>query len=329
MTVQEDGTFTISGLTRGTFVVFARHPHHADAEVSGIEAGSTNVRLQLSEAASVSGVAADTEGRPVTMYTIAAIPPERPGQHNGTTSGSDIGVHVTVRAPNGVFSIAPLPPGSYDLVLTAPDGRAGRIAGLTLAAGKPRRDLRVIVGPACTIRGRVVDAETGVGLADVAIGVQGNREHVHALTDREGAFTIERQVPGRTLALSIRGPRGHMPEMREVTLPDGPEAHIAPIRLLAHRPDERAPIGMAHPGFSTSPREGPTTVEKVAPGSPAARAGIKVGDRVIAIGGRDASQLGSWTTTILLRGPAGSRVQVILENVRGGRRTVELERVEL
>ena len=61
--------------------------------------------------------------------------------------------------------------------------------------------------------------------------------------------------------------------------------------------------------------------------SPADRAGIQVGDVLLSIGGRDVDGLGPRAAGFLLRGPAGSRANVALQNHDGTVVRYQLERV--
>jgi hypothetical protein len=293
----------------------------------GVAAGSTSVRLRFDPASALAGVAVDAEGRPVTDYVVAAVPPESPGAHNGTSGGRDIGSRIKVRDPRGAFSIDPLARGRYDLLVTTADGRVGRLAAVALQAGEKKRGLRVAVGPGVTIKGRVLDADTGQGVAGVGVGVRGNREHLHARGDDAGNFTIEGQIPGRTLLLMVRGPDSHVPEQREVTLPtDQQQVELPPIHLLP-APRSVPPAEAAGTiGLLCSAIAGPPTVTRTLPGSVAERAGLRPGDVLRRIDGRDVSKLGPLTILRLQGGPVGSPVELTLEAPGGGTRVLRLTR---
>jgi carboxyl-terminal processing protease len=68
-------------------------------------------------------------------------------------------------------------------------------------------------------------------------------------------------------------------------------------------------------------------VAAVSPWSPADRAGIEVGDVLLSIDGRDVDGLGPRAAGFLLRGPAGSRSNVALQNHAGTVVRYQLERV--
>jgi membrane-associated protease RseP (regulator of RpoE activity) len=62
-------------------------------------------------------------------------------------------------------------------------------------------------------------------------------------------------------------------------------------------------------------------VERVSPGGPAERSGVRAGDRLLAVDGQDVAGLSLRDVAVLIAGPAGSMVQLRLERrapARGG-----------
>jgi hypothetical protein len=320
-TTGADGAFILEGLQKRPYTLFATHARHPMALLEDVQGGTRGVQLRMKAGARLSGVARGADGAPATLFTLTLLPAERPGSISWT-SGLQLGQDQQVRHPEGRFAVDALPPGAFDLLVTTPDGRVGRIGGLSLKEGQRREDLVVTLVPAVTLRGRVVDADTGRGLAHVGVGVSGTSEHVHARTDAEGRFVLERQIPGRVLGLSLRIDEGYVPEHRELTVPDQ-DADLAPFRLIAVPP--RGRMSRSDLGLTVSPRGPEPTVLEVAPGSPAARAGLRPGDRLLAIGERNVEGLGPDNVRFLLAGDAGTSVAVKV--ARGGAtRTVELVR---
>jgi RNA polymerase sigma factor (sigma-70 family) len=327
-TTSADGTFTLEGLQKRPYTVFAVHPRYPVAELRDVQGGARDVRLKVQAGATLSGVVLSADRLPVAQYSLALLPAEHPGKV-GWGSGLFVGRQQTVRQPEGIFTVSALHAGEYDVVVTTPDGRAGRIGGLRLQDGEERKDLRITVGPSVTLRGRVVAADTGQGIADVGIGISGTDEHVHARTDASGSFTLERQTPGRTLALNVRSidNRTYFPERREVTLPQDGKAtfEVPPFHLLRVNTDRG--FGPASVGLRTSLREPDATVSEVVPSSPAARAAISVGDKLVTIDGREVRLLGSHAIGFLLSGDPGSPVEVTISG-RSGQRTLRLTRTQ-
>ena len=63
-------------------------------------------------------------------------------------------------------------------------------------------------------------------------------------------------------------------------------------------------------GLEVLPRDGFVTVVRVIPGGPGEKAGIRAGDRLVVIDGQDAAEMDVDMAIDILRGPAGSDVEV-------------------
>jgi carboxyl-terminal processing protease len=71
-------------------------------------------------------------------------------------------------------------------------------------------------------------------------------------------------------------------------------------------------------------------VESVFKGSPAARAGIEVGETIVSVDGRSIAGLSSDAATALIKGPEGSKVTVGVRNPKGGKtRQAQLTRAQI
>jgi predicted aspartyl protease len=121
----------------------------------------------------------------------------------------------------------------------------------------------------------------------------------------------------RRFRVTIDFPRQEMtlePVPSVVSAPEGETSFIGPGVVL----------GTAEAGPGTSVR-----VRRVLAGSPAARAGIKVGDRVTAIDGESTGGLRTEALRRRLSGPAGSRVRLTVRDGAGRERALDLERALL
>lgn len=87
-------------------------------------------------------------------------------------------------------------------------------------------------------------------------------------------------------------------------------------------------IGRASVGLKPTLRAGQALVEAVQPGGPASLAGIRPGERILAIDGEPVQGADLQALNALLAGPEGSRLTLALRG-REGPRTVVLERVSL
>jgi membrane-associated protease RseP (regulator of RpoE activity) len=276
-------------------------------------------------------VAVDGAGAPVVRFDIQVIPAEGPNLPDSrNVGGMEEGTRRTVNSPGGAFEVNGLQPGKYDVLVTTLDGGAGRLAAMSLRAGEVRRGLRVNVGAGLRLKGRVVDAETGKPIPGIGVGMTRTRDHVLTRTDADGAFAIDRLVPGRTIVINVRGDenQGHVGENREITLPeDKAEVEISPIRLL-RTPNRDGGFGSGAIGVRLSNREGPPTIIDVASGSPAARAGLEAGAVIRSIDGKDVTGYGRTAALLLLRGAPGTPINLAVDGPQG-RRTVTLVREEI
>jgi RNA polymerase sigma factor (sigma-70 family) len=296
-----DGAFTIPALTDGAHLVTAREPHFPDAEVV-VDAGSRTARIRFAPALRVAGTIADGSGRPVAVATVAVVPAERVGR-TSLTFGTEEGTSRRVENREGRFSVSPLATGTYDLLVTTPDGRAGRWPGIALRPGASRDDLRVVVGPGLTVKGRVLAFGTDAPVAQATVGVAGAGAHVEARTDSAGVFVLERQVPGRVLYLDVSGPGRATGGTWPVALPEGETTlELPPVRLVRLT---RWPSLL--PGIRFSDELGPQRVLEVRADSPFAAAGVKPGDVLRTLGGHPASGVHA---TAMLAAAAGEALFV-------------------
>jgi RNA polymerase sigma-70 factor (ECF subfamily) len=322
------GVFQVTELPKGTYVLAVSHPLFPTAERSGVSAGSLNVRLQVSAGATIAGVAIDEREQPMGHYTAVVLPAESAGAHNGHGTGQDVGLKQVVRDARAGFSFDRVAAGRYDVLVTTVDGRAGRLAGVSLGSGDVRRDLRVRVGQSVTLTGRVVAYDSGAALPNVGVTILGTREHVHARTDAEGRFAIEGLVGGRTLVISSRGADAYISERREVTLPEGvARFEMPPFRLLPTSIIRKGDNG-GHAGFGIWSRGAPATIERVLADSPAGRAGVRAGDLLRSVDGTDVSDWGGDAINAVLVGTEGSQVTLVVESI-GTRKTLSLTRVRI
>ena len=75
-------------------------------------------------------------------------------------------------------------------------------------------------------------------------------------------------------------------------------------------------------GVSVAPTSGGLTIAKVFDGSPAARAGITVGDEIVAVNGRSLKGVPAEKAIALIKGPPGTDVKLGVEQKRGGHKAL-------
>jgi hypothetical protein len=244
-------------------------------------------------------------GSPVAGAQIAA---EGGGTDETTTSEND-----------GSFEISSLTIGQYKLHIDHQD-----YLGLQIDARARERDERVDLGdirlaPAAGAAGEVVDA---LGEPVPGATVTGPRASPFATCDDEGHFVLRGLPPGTT---TLRGahPVAGRAESAPLALRPGERVEGVRIRLGGRLRDPTATeegtaaTSAAQTGVAleVETRDGGVVVTRVLPGSTAANARVREGDRLISVDGRPVQVAGEARSA--LRGPAG--VPAVLEVQRGPR----------
>jgi len=198
----DDGRFTLIGLLSGNCDVWARGDAHLQSTPQTVQAGSTNVLIQLPPAARIEGTVVDGEtGEPIERYTLLI------------TGNEDIIIpsrmyRRRVKDPEGRFLFAGVRPMKLWLVVRA-KGYAETLHGpLQIAEGEVLSGIEVKVGRGATVRGRVIDSVGApIPVAKVTLsrsGVDMNRPEaiflgplienhapkVHGVTKADGTYEI-------------------------------------------------------------------------------------------------------------------------------------------
>ncbi|CAH2599816.1 PDZ domain-containing protein [Rhodovastum atsumiense] len=99
--------------------------------------------------------------------------------------------------------------------------------------------------------------------------------------------------------------------------------YAAPAEADAERARRTGRAGI---GVQLARRNRQIVVQDVATDGPAARAGVRPGDRILAVDGQNTNAASPDAVTALLNGPEGTRVSLLLRGHDGRRRRVDLER---
>jgi hypothetical protein len=178
-----------------------------------------------------------------------------------------------------------------------------------------------------TLKGRVVDAESGRPSSGAAIEAHIGDAFMRTVSDSAGVFKMSGMLPGRKVTVWIIGRSDtFVAERIDVTSPgEGETTDAGVVRLL--RGDELAAHLEGWMGVFVSRRGRRNVVAAVSPWSPADRAGIQVGDVLLSIEGRDVDGLGPRATGFLLRGPVGTKANIAVQSRDGSVQRYQLERV--
>ena len=212
-TCDEDGQFTLTGLTPGKLNLVAHSGEFADSEAVSVEVGPaetlTDVVLSLRIGGRILGLIVGEDGKPAAGRTIIAQVPTDPG--NQRFANSDV---------NGEFVIEGLAPGTYQVMSFGGDDDDDQPAEvdsenfadffadmkLTMAEVKDGEDTEVtlgaVTGDPVAITGRVEAGGKPVAGVLVSFFDDGNKMlegMKFATTKSDGAFTIKLNHPGRYL----------------------------------------------------------------------------------------------------------------------------------
>ena len=183
-------------------------------------------------------------------------------------------------------------------------------------------------GVAGTVRGRIVDGETGAPIADAQISHwQAGRNVV--TSDPQGAFALRALPTDKQLRLRVEKAGGYLADVINVMVPAStPEVDVGTTRLMRGNWDTRFGKGVQGlTGINSELRDGKVYVSKVRPGTPAQTAGIRVGDRIVAVDGKPVDGLGHRARSYLLQGDPGTDVTLSIETSGAPARAVTLRRM--
>jgi RNA polymerase sigma factor (sigma-70 family) len=326
------GRFTVDDLDQDQiYTLWADLAGYSEAKSRGILAGNQEVVLELLPEAGVAGVVVDQEGRSVADFELVTTQEQLPGEAFTPMRRLMEAVHD----PAGSFLVRPLPPSTYRIQARSPTGRTGE-STVSLAAGERRSDVRIVLGGLMTVRGTVLDDATGVPMAGIRVGaVTGGvalpfgPTRLQSITNAAGGFLI-REVPhAKTIQLTLAiSDRGYLPETEFVVAAASAETlDVGPMRLIRGNMMDRfgtGPRGMTGIDFA---RQGDRVVlTQIRPKTPAEEAGLRVGDRLVAIDGRPIDGLGHTGRSYLVAGKPGTPVVLLVQTGNAQPRPVTLIR---
>lgn len=268
----EEGRFVMSLRTTdespGRLTVSARNGGRS-GEVRGVKPGEREVVVKLRPAAGVRGRVAFANGSPVKGFTLGIMLQSRAPFPQGRT---------TWEFPGDRFELRDVPAEPVRLVVRTSDGAGGE-APVTPGLGT-LAEVEVIVKATAGVRGRVVDATTKAPLPEALVLIEGERSSApNEGTAADGRFSMEGVTPGERTLVIMAGGSFRMPERRQVTLVEGQVLDLGDVSLGL----PRAPPGTI--GAMVSQEGQQVVIHQVMPEGPSARAGLQVGDVLLAVDG--------------------------------------------
>ncbi|HEY0712022.1 MAG TPA: carboxypeptidase regulatory-like domain-containing protein [Polyangia bacterium] len=327
---QTDGQFVIEGLSQADHAIVVAHPEYPEVRREHVPAGTQGLELRLERQASLQGVVLGFDGRPAPLYAIVA----RPMLSNDPTEAElrkhwvGPGFRQDVLAQlDGVFDLGPLPPGRYEVVAHLPNQLVGTLGPINLHAGERRRDLRLLSRFGVSLRGRVVDSETGQPILTARVEGRGTaRGSLAANVDSTGSFVVAGFPPGQVVDFAVLSLGGdYLTESLHRTLSlSESTVDLGSIRLFAGPGQKLTFSGQAATGLWFHTLDGQSMVYAVRPGSLAANAGIRRGDRVFAVNDVDVRDASSSVIEGLVA-TSGTTIKLTISS-SGVLRTVVLQR---
>lgn len=182
------------------FTVSAWHPDFPVVRVSGVSV-NTDVRLQFRRGSAISGTAIDASGARVADYRAVLRARSSSLLEDLLQRGSP--GSMLVRAVEGAFQLANVPPGTYELLVTTLDERAGRIDELRLEEGQQLSVGAVRLADGASIRGTVVEAGTANPILGAWVEILGLPEPKFAAAGGGGKFELQGLPGGASLQLIV------------------------------------------------------------------------------------------------------------------------------
>lgn len=308
------GTFLLRGLEAGSYLIRGTHPHFEASVAIRAPAGvREKIEVQLRQGGEILGRVETPDGATLERFhvTVERFVPEvgiegleskhyrpRPGAH-------------------GDFLLTNLAPGSYDLRVDPPGYGPGTVSGVRVSGGTRTDNVVIRLSAGGTIAGSVVDSATGKGIPGAEVRISDStvwgrnlpRERVRA--DEEGEFVLSGITPGRR-GLRVRA-SGYVTTIRTVEeVREGSESHIDVF--LDPSQGERAKVQFFGIGavLKTNP-DGTVAIRQVVEGGPGSRFGLKAGDVIVQVNGRDASSLGLGRVVEAIRGEEDTSVTLLVE----------------
>jgi protocatechuate 3,4-dioxygenase beta subunit len=323
-----DGHFSLENVSKGSYTLWASHPEFPEAEVTGVQAAASAVKIQFPPDTTISGVVVGPEGKPIPHYSITIVPgPKTPDEkpidrQRRQRVSFDANVQ-RVQNPGGAFELRKMAAGNHELLVSAPSGESGTQV-VAVAAGERKTGVRIQLQAGVRVIGKVLELGTNKVIPGVLVSAMGRgNARAEAEVGPDGNFTIDGAPAGENVRISVSpDTTRHVSEFKEVEAKAGQTTIDAgTIKLLPGNQRDRMMGDMAERGQTgafVGQENGKVTVRGVQPDGPAARAGIKRGDHIVAIDGRDTGELGQGALGFLTSGKPGATVTFMVASPGGG-----------
>lgn len=328
----QDGNFEIPDLAESAkYTVRANRKGGGDGITEHVATGS-NVEVAIESVGSIAGVVTLAGGGYPERFSI-------------TAKDTAAGIYRSDDAfrTEGKFILENVPPGEYEVVATSASGDAKTT--VSLGDSEAKSDVKLQLTPRVTITGTLVDADSGEpvqGLKVTARAESGNmyfgfggeqKTDTPDISDAAGRFEIKDAPTGKVNFTAMR--QGSWMDDSEDNygwnsffrrIPSEPEVQdLGELKVIKNRmknSETQGDLGFKFKEIApdSEPEDRVLEVAVVRPGGPAAEAGLKAGDIVNTMEGKDVTGINSSRSWKLMRVPEGKTVKMGLEE--GGTVTV-------
>lgn len=312
----EDGTFTLPASTTGCQVVAEADDFGASDPAVVPAAGRLTLRLRPGGA--IAGTVVDARGRGIDSFSVGIE------SYSGRRSP---GRARKFEDAQGEFTLDRLPPGSYVLTASADGKPPARSESIEVRSGSTTAGVRIVLLQGGSVTGRVLD-DKGAPLQ----GAQLRFDLVSAVVD-DAASTTSDESGAYRLDGAPSGPFSLRVQKQGYRTRFVPGLRVDSGQTLAQDVTLSSVNGgtgfeLAGIGAGLGQNADGVFVASVFGGDPAARAGLRQGDRIVAIDGEDASGMSIADAVQHLRGQVGTSVGV---SVRRDGQTIDvvIERAEI
>ncbi|MFZ6183277.1 carboxypeptidase regulatory-like domain-containing protein [Nannocystis pusilla] len=312
----QDGRFTLERLPTGKHTLRAHRKGGGEAIVEHVELGS-EVVLTIASPGRMSGTVQVRGGAAPEEFSIAIVD-EATGYRR----------HDSFFRTGGAWSVPDLPAGNYKVSVTAGGGTAETHAAM--AAGKDTSGVRIELAPKVSVRGTVVDTDgkpiAGMQVYVTAPGVwssSGDDEDKRNVTDEQGRYEVS-NAPSGKVQVNVYPRSWGSDEFSWTSMPvmlssDASVTELAPIKVARRRVKEGDKSGelgikVKEPEPGADPLARQLVVAYVRPGSPAAAAGVQIGEQITSVDGQDVTGANSYLYQGLTQVLEGTTVTLGLAN---------------
>lgn len=306
----EDGTFQLPPSAIGCAAV-AQHDEY-EASDAVVLAEGRRVELRLRPGGSIEGMVLDDTGSAIPSFTVGVE------SFSGTQSRSLRSTPPRkVDDARGAFRLEKLAPGRYVLTAGASGKPPGRSDPIDVAGGIATTGIRIVLPLGGAVAGHVFD-EHRAPLAGVELRFDAVSSVVdssaRATTDDAGQYRLEGAPVGPfTLRAQKEGFRIRMISGLRV------DSHGTLAQdVILNAADGGAGLEFAGIGANLMPTPEGLTLGAVGAGDPAERAGLRAGDRILAIDAETTDGMSLADALQRLRGEAGTSVGVSVHRPKTG-----------